>query len=300
MKNKKILLILLCLIVTGCGNKTYKITFDTLGGNEINSITLKKGDTINNIENPVKEGYLFVNWLKDGIEFKIDTPITEDTKLTAKWIEAPALINDYTITYVTEEYVEKIMVEENKTLEKPEAPNKKNYIFLGWYVGDEPFDFDTKITKDIVLTAKYKKDEVTVTFDIYDGLVVNTQKIIRGELLEIPETPTKEGYNFLKWTLNDKEFSFDTKITEDITLKAVWEKKKYVTISFDTDGGNIIDAITIEKHSKLKALPIPVKEGYKFIEWQSNGQTFSIDEEITNNTSLKAIYETETSNTEGE
>ena len=293
MKNKKLLFILLCLIITGCGKKQYTITFDTQGGSAVNSVTLNKGDTINDVENPIKEGYLFVNWLKDGIEFKTDTPITEDTKLTAKWIEAPALINDYTITYVTDEYVEKIMVEENKTLEEPKAPDKENYIFLGWYVGDELYDFNNKVTKDIVLTAKYKKDEVTVTFNLYDGLVVNTKKIIRGELLEIPETPEREGYNFLKWTLDDKEFSFDTKITEDITLKAVWEKKEYVTISFDTDGGNILDAITIEKYSKLKELPIPIKEGYKFIEWQHNEQTFSIDEEIKNNTSLKAIYEEE-------
>lgn len=293
MKNKKLLFILLCLIITGCGKKQYTITFDTQGGSAVNSVILNKGDTINDVENPIKEGYLFVNWLKDGIEFKTDTPITEDTKLTAKWIEAPALINDYTITYVTDEYVEKIMVEENKTLEEPKAPDKENYIFLGWYVGDELYDFNSKVTKDIVLTAKYKKDEVTVTFNLYDGLVVNTKKIIRGELLEIPETPEREGYNFLKWTLDDKEFSFDTKITEDITLKAVWEKKEYVTISFDTDGGNILDAITIEKYSKLKELPIPIKEGYKFIEWQHNEQTFSIDEEIKNNTSLKAIYEEE-------
>lgn len=295
MKNKKILFLLLCLILTGCGDKTYKITFNTLGGSIINSITLKEGENIKDIDTPTKEGYLFVNWLKDGLEFDSDTPITEDTNLTASWIKAPDLINDYTITFVTEEYVEKIMVEENDIIEEPEAPEKENYIFIGWYVGDELYDFTNKVTKDIVLTAKYKKEEVTITFDIYDGIVVSTKSIPKGSTLEIPETPKKNGYRFLKWTINDQEFSFDTEITEDITLKAVWEKIEYVTITFDTDGGNIIDSMTIEKYSKINELPIPVKEGYKFIEWQVEGQSFNQDKEITNNTSLKAIYEIETS-----
>jgi len=295
MKNKKLILILLCLILTGCKNKTYTVTFDTLGGSVIDSITLKEGATIKDIEKPTKEGYLFVNWLKDGLEYNSNTPIKEDITLTASWIEAPDLVNDYTITYVTDDYIEKIMVKENDTLQEPEEPIKENYEFLGWYVGDELYDFKNKVTKDIILTAKYKKAEVTITFDIYDGLVITKKTIIKGETLEIPETPTKEGYKFLKWVANEQEFSFDTKITEDITLKAIWEKIEYLTIMFDTDGGNIIDDITIEKYSKIDELPTPIKEGYKFIEWQLDGNSFDKEKEITTDISLIAIYEKEIS-----
>ena len=118
MKNKKILIVLLLLVLTGCGDKTYTITFDTLGGSVIKSVILKEGDTIDDIDKPTKDGYLFVNWLKDGLEFKTDTPITEDTNLTASWVLAPDLVNDYTISFVTDKYIEKIMVEENKTIEE--------------------------------------------------------------------------------------------------------------------------------------------------------------------------------------
>lgn len=294
MKNKKILFLSLFLILTGCGNKTYTVTFDTLGGTKLESVTINKGETIKDIKQPTKEGYLFVNWLKDGLEYNENSPINEDITLTANWIEAPDLINDYTITFITENYTEKIMVEENKTIEEPEEPIKKDHIFLGWFVGEEKYDFSNKVTKDIILTAKFKKDEITITFDIYDGLVVSTQNIIKGSTIDIPETPKREGYKFLKWTLNDQEFSFDTKVTENITLKAVWEKIQYVTITFDTLGGNIIDPITIEKYTKLNKLPLAEKEGYKFIEWQINNQKFDEETTITSNTSLVAYYEEET------
>ena len=293
MKNKKILIVLLLLVLTGCGDKTYTITFDTLGGSVIKSVTLKEGDTIDDIDKPTKDGYLFVNWLKDGLEFKTDTPITEDTNLTASWVLAPDLVNDYTISFVTDKYIEKIMVEENKTIDEPKVPEKEGYIFLGWFVGDELYDFNNKVTKDIVLTAKYKKDEVKVTFDIFDGLAISTKTVVRGDTLLIPEVPKRDGYRFLKWVVNNQEFLFDTPITEDITLRAVWEKIEYVVITFDTDGGNEIVPITIEKYSKIRELPIPIKEGYQFIEWQLDGESFGLEKEVINNILLKAVYEEE-------
>ena len=38
--------------------------------------------------------------------------------------------------------------------------------------------------------------------------------------------PTKNGYEFSHWAYDNKEFDFNTNITSDITLLAVWNKKK--------------------------------------------------------------------------
>ena len=162
---------------------------------------------------------------------------------------------------------------------------------MGWFFGDSEYDFSNKVTKDIVLTAKFKKDEVIVTFDIYDGLVISKQNIIRGNTIDIPDIPKRDGYRFLKWTLNDLEFNFDTKINEDITLTAVWEEIQYVTVTFDTLGGNIIDPITIEKYTKIDDFPVALKEGYKFVEWRLDDQSFDLDTNIMSNISLVAYYE---------
>ena len=40
---------------------------------------------------------------------------------------------------------------------KPENPKYEGYKFIGWYLGDEKYDFDRPIERSINLTAKWKK-----------------------------------------------------------------------------------------------------------------------------------------------
>ena len=297
MRSKKgmIYILLLLLILTGCREKTYTVTFDTQGGNILENIVVNEGESIENVKSPEKEGYLFVSWLKDGIEYDLKNPVTEDISLTARWVQTPEIFDYYTVTFITDEKTEKFTVKENESITELKAPEKENYLFLGWYIGEEKFDFKTLITKDITLVAKYELNVVTITYDLDGGFGLALESIPKNTTVSIPEPPSKLGHKFLKWTLNGKEFSFDTKRNKDITLKAVWELIEYVTITFDTDGGNIIEPEKIEKYSRLKALPIAKKEGYNFINWQLDGEQFTIDNKIENDIILKAIYEPITS-----
>lgn len=292
MRSKVIICILLISIfLTGCKEKTYTIEFDTLGGSLMESITLNEGDNIKDILSPTKEGYLFVSWLKDGLEYDINSPITEDITLTANWIQTPEIYDYYTVTFITEDKTEKTTVKENETVKELTPPKKENYLFLGWYNGEELFDFNTKITKDISLIAKYELNVVTITYDLDGGFGLALETIPKYTQVSIPEPPIKKGYKFLKWTLNGEEFNFDTKIDKDITLKALWTKIEYITISFDTDSNIVIEPMTIEKYSKLNELPTPTKDGYKFLYWSLNNEPFNIDTSLENNIILKAIYE---------
>lgn len=291
MKNKKLTILLLSLILTGCKEKTFTVSFDTLGGNIINPITIKEGNIINNLEIPTKEGYLFVNWKKDGLDYDRKTPITEDITLTANWIEKPKIPNTYTVTFIAEDKMEKTVVKENEVVDEIAPPKKENYLFLGWYLDDQKYDFSNKITKDIRLEAKYELNVVTVTYELDGGMGLALETIPKNTTVSIPNPPQKPGYRFLKWQLNGKDFSFTTKIAKDITLKAIWEKIEYITISFDTDGGLPIETMIIEKYSKINNLPIPTKEGYRFLKWQIDNQDFNAETEIDTNIVLKAVYE---------
>lgn len=291
MRSKILTLLLFILILlTGCKEKTYTVTFDTSGGNQMKSIDVKEGNNLNGIETPKKEGYLFVSWLKNGIEYNVNNPINEDITLTATWIETPDVIDTYTITYIIDNKEIKEVVGENTQINGIKAPTKENHTFLGWYYENELYDFNTKITKDMILIAKYELNKVTITYELDGGTGLTSEDIYINTSPNIPPTPKKEGYRFLKWTLNDKDFSFNTKIKNNITLKAIWEKIEYVTIIYDTDGGNNIPSTTIEKYSKINKLPIPVKEGYNFLEWQLNNEKFNNDTMLENNIILKAIY----------
>lgn len=67
----------------------------------------------------------------------------------------------------------------------------------------------------------YSFDEFTVTFDSDGGSAVTAQKVLNSPAIK-PADPTKNGYLFAGWYLGDTQYTFDTKITTDITLKAHW------------------------------------------------------------------------------
>ncbi len=151
----------------------------------------------------------------------------------------------FTVTFNTDgadEEIEAQTVEENeKATEK--TPTKYGYTFLGWYDGSEKFDFDTKITADITLTAKWEKiDEnataFNVTFFSDGGSEIDAQLVLEGKTATKPENPEKEGYTFAGWFSGDDEFDFSTILTQDVQLLAHWTENVY-TITFDANGGSI-------------------------------------------------------------
>ena len=64
-------------------------------------------------------------------------------------------------------------------------------------------------------------DEFTVTFDSDGGSAVSEQKVLNTSAIE-PNEPRRNGYDFAGWYLNDAKYTFDTKVTGNITLKAHW------------------------------------------------------------------------------
>ena len=80
----------------------------------------------------------------------------------------------------------------------------------------------------IVLVLDLRNPGFTITFDSRGGTDVASQNQEYGELLEIPENPTREGYEFTGWYLDsacDEEWKTEEDTIEsDLTLYAGWEK----------------------------------------------------------------------------
>ncbi|GEM_PF-3268659 len=66
--------------------------------------------------------------------------------------------------------------------------------------------------------------KVTVFFDTDGGTPVEQQSVNYGCSAQKPFDPTREGYRFLGWYLNDGEYYFSTQVTENITLTAKWKE----------------------------------------------------------------------------
>lgn len=63
----------------------------------------------------------------------------------------------------------------------------------------------------------------TVTFDSDGGSAVASQQVERGKCAQQPNSPVKDGYEFVNWNLDGKPYDFAAPVTKSITLKAVWK-----------------------------------------------------------------------------
>lgn len=164
----------------------------------------------------------------------------------------------------------------------------------------------------VVLTACNSSSETkyTVTFDSNGGSVVTSQEILSGETATEPQKPTKAASEAVTYTFDywckDKEleqkFSFDTKITSNITLYAKYiETANIYTVKFDTDSDSKISEIEVE-HGKTVAKPAdPVKSGFVFKYWSTEkaGTTeFDFSTTIIKDITLYAKYEVDNNNYE--
>ena len=179
--------------------------------------------------------------------------------------------------------------------------NGINTESISLYYDSENFDKKELVLEgNITINGSYttildeeilKKDTViyTVTFNSDGGSSVPSQTIESGKSGVKPANPTKNGYTFEEWQLNGKSYNFDTAVTENITLKAVWKINKY-TVTFNSDGGSSVASQTIESGKKATKPSNPTKDGYTFEEWQLNGKTYNFDTAVTGNITLKAVW----------
>ena len=290
---KKYLILILVLLLTSCKTKTYTVTFVD-NNKELSSITVKKGDSIKKVDKPTKDGYIFVTWLKDGIEYDASSPINEDITLTASWTEQPEVIKNHTVTFNFGDFTKTKTVKDGEKVTKPEEdPKKEKHTFLGWYIGETAYDFDSPVTKDIVLAAKFKKNRIKINYDLNGGNGTVEVEIDKESIPNRPNDPTKFGYNFVGWSLDGQAYNFDFPLNEDTTIKALWEATVYYRVTYDTDGGNDINSEMVPENTTIEKLPTPIKEDYIFKCWTLNGTCFDESTKITKDITLVAQYEEE-------
>ena len=289
---KKISLIFLSiLLLTSCKTKTYTVTF--IDDNEqIMAVEVKKGEPLGDIKNPNKEGYIFMGWTKDGLEYNINSPVNKDMTLEASWVETPNPTKSYTVTFNFGDEIKTVSIKEGEKVTIPKVtPKKDKHKFLGWYDGDTLYDFETPVTKDFVLTAKFEKNRLLIKYDLDGGTGTIEVEIEKGTIPDKPKNPTKFGYTFKYWTIDNETYNFDKPLEKDTTIKANYEANVYVKVSFDTDGGNEISSQMIISGNKLESIPTPEKEGYTFLNWEYNNEKFDQNMKITENITLIAKYE---------
>ena len=209
--------------------ESYYVTFDSDGGTDIESQMVNEGDTIVEPNVPQKPGYVFKEWQLNGALYDFNTPIDNDIELKATYISNSS--KSYVVTFNTYggSKIANKYVNENNTIKKPTDPVRNGYIFKEWQLNGKKYDFNTKIRNNITLDAVYTIDSreiYTVEFDTKGGNNIKTQMVRSGEKVVIPSNPVKNGYKFSNWIYNNKVYNFDTKVSSNMTLEAVYVKKE--------------------------------------------------------------------------
>lgn len=134
------------------------------------------------------------------------------------------------------------------------------------------------------------KDVYTVTF-MYNGEVYSTELVEEGSKIgNIPEPPARTGYTG-KWYLGDEEFTYDTPITSDITVNAVYTAKTYtVTFTANAETDNAFTKSFEAAYGETVIAPdVPAKTGYAG-KWYIGDEEFTSAYIITSDITVTAKY----------
>lgn len=133
-------------------------------------------------------------------------------KLKGAYAETDYSIQGHEVTYMDGEDVYAMQVVNGKA-SAPDTPVKSGYRFVGWYNGNAKWDFDTPVTENLTLTAKWEKIhtsapsapryDVAVSDGAHGSVTVSPKSASKGSTVTVTVTPDK-GYTLETLAVTDK------------------------------------------------------------------------------------------------
>ena len=229
--------------------------------------------------------YTFQGWTPDaGIRISGDTVFTavyaaslrDDFTVTWKNWDGTVLETDECTAYgVTPEY--------NGENPVREADDLNTYEFLGWVPETGP------VTKDAVYTASFLPTarRYTVTWKDWNGAVLGTEEYGWGSMPSYPgDEPERESdaqwrYSFSGWTPEIIPVEGNTEYIAQYDASP----NEYTLKFRDEDGISAFTEIPDQTvaYGETAQTPafIPAKEGWRFLGWVHNGETFDLNAPMT-------------------
>lgn len=198
---------------------TYTVTLHTNGGTinsgNVTEYTYGVGATLPTADDMTYTGYTFKGWYDN--ENLTGSPVTaiSDTETGNKEYWAKWEINQYTITVKPENGKADITITQDYGTQIT-APTltREGYQFNGW---DKTIP-TTMPAENMIITAKWKVNQYTITFDTAGGSEIAPITQDYGTAIAAPADPTREGYTFIGW---DKAIP-TTMPAENMIITALW------------------------------------------------------------------------------
>lgn len=288
------------------------ITFDSHGGSAVEAVSQYEKFYISTPETPVREGYRFDGWyLTDSYltEQKVKFPyqVDGDRTLHAKWVKR------CTIKFDTKEggtEIPDVVQDEGYTVAKPADPTRENYRFAGWYLGGSEYEFDSVVSQDLTIEAKWVL-QCYLVFDLGYGEESNvyyktTPKDIGLTVGtdELKKNPSRAGFKFMGWytekdgqgtKIEDDKFPYVLEKLETV-FYAYWKESFTIVFAADNETMETSDVAVLKGDAitEQEAPDTPVYENYRFDGWFSErnggGTEFKAGETVFADDTPKKYY----------
>ena len=187
-------------------------------------------------------------------------------------------IRTHVVTFIGWENTFEFSVVHGHTVSPPDVPQREDYVFIGWFEDDIPFDFQKPITEDITLEAGWEEEPTR-----YGSLTINA--VLDSEALDDVLIKLSGKLNYLG-TMNDGSFIFHNLPTGRYSVLVDEADCGSVTIR---EGENTLDleffSVTIVPDAGVASsvpggyylegteldLSAEAKEGWDILEWKSDG-----------------------------
>ncbi len=225
---------------------------------------VKEGEKLYQPETPTTpEGKVFTGWYDEAGNPFTDFGEIDEIK-SNEIINLYARIEDgYYVFFMNGDTViatKTGQTNDKVTFEDVSFPVNANQAITGWYTDKDCTSgnqVESVIIKDSNITL-YAKVETGywITFESNGGSYVEPKFFATSKNTEKPNDPAKPGYAFAGWYNGDTEYTFDSALTESITLKAKWTAKdsvKYTVIHWQENAND--DEYSFAESEQLTGTP---------------------------------------------
>lgn len=288
------------------------VTFDSHGGSAVEAVLQYEKFYISTPETPIREGYRFDGWyLTDSYltEQKVKFPyqVDGDRTLHAKWVKR------CTIKFDTKEggtEIPDVVQDEGYTVAKPADPTRENYRFAGWYLGGSEYNFDSVVSQDLTIEAKWVL-QCYLVFDLGYGEESNVYYKTAPKDIgltvgtdELKKNPSRAGFKFMGWytekggqgtKIEDDKFPYVLEKMETV-FYAYWKESFTIVFAADNETSETSDVAVLKGDAitEQEAPDTPVYENYRFDGWFSErnggGTEFKAGETVFADDTPKKYY----------
>ena len=208
---------------------------------------------------PSKTGYVFAGWTDaNGGAMPATHTFDGTAKFYATWTKGTF---DAIFMVDGEEY-DRVPTEFGAAIVAPTDPTKAGYTFAGWTPAVGNMD-----AEGMTFTAQWTANKVAVYYMDGNNEILPSTEADYGSKVNAPAAPTKEGYNFVKWTYADgSDVTWPITMGEDaVYVYANWAGKSYYIEFYD--GSKWLAGDNQTCGNAIVTPTAPEKTGYAFIGW---------------------------------